>query len=66
MDKWIIIDFKNGEMCHYKPQEYTDYRYDGKYFIVINDKQWVGFYNLDEVRYIEVESIDEAERGNQE
>ena len=28
MDKWIIIGFKNGEMCHYKPQEYTDYRYD--------------------------------------
>ena len=38
MSKWITIDFKNGEMAHYSPSEYTDYQYDGKYFIVIKDK----------------------------
>lgn len=51
----IEIVFKNGDMAHYKPNEYTDYKYDGKYFIVIYEKQWVGFYNLDCVEYIEVE-----------
>ena len=51
----IEIVFRNGDMCHYKPEEYTDYKYDGKYFIVIRDKQWIGFYNLDCVEYIEVQ-----------
>lgn len=61
MNKWITIDFKNGEICHYSPSEYTDYQYDGKYFIVINEKQWIGFYNLDEIRYIEISTKEEAE-----
>ena len=61
MDNWITIDFKNGEYCHYKPSEYTDYQYDGKYFIVIRDKQWIGLYNLDEIRYVEIGTIEEAE-----
>lgn len=52
----IEIVFRNGDMAHYTPEQYTDYRYDGKYFIVIKDKQWVGFYNLDCVEYIEVEA----------
>lgn len=64
--KWITIDFKNGETCHYAPSEYTDYQYDGKYFVVIFEKQWIGFYNLDEIRYIEISSIEDAERGNRE
>lgn len=51
----IEIVLKNGDMAHYKPDEYTDYKYDGKYFIVIYEKQWIGFYNLDCVEYIEVE-----------
>jgi len=59
--QWITIDFKNGEICHYSPDEYTDYQYDKKYFIVIRDKQWIGFYNLDEIRYIEISTVEEAE-----
>ena len=51
----ISIVFRNGEVCHYYKDEYTDYKYDGKYFIVIKDKQWIGFYNLDCVECIEVE-----------
>lgn len=53
-DEYIVIAFKNGDICHYSPDEYTDYRYDGKYFIVIRDKQWIGFYNLDCIEYIEI------------
>lgn len=64
MNKWITIDFKNGEICHYSPSEYTDYQYDGKYFIVINEKQWIGFYNLDEIRYVEIGTKEEAEGSN--
>ena len=64
MNKWITIDFKNGEICHYSPSEYTDYQYDGKYFIVIKDKQWIGFYNLDVIRYIEIGTIEDAEKSN--
>lgn len=55
----IEIVFRNGDMAHYNPDEYTDYRYDMKYFIVIKDKQWIGFYNLDCVEYIEVETSKE-------
>ena len=61
---WITIVFKNGEVCHYTPTEYTDYNYDGKYFIVIKDKQWVGLYNLDEIRYVEIGTVEEAEKSN--
>lgn len=66
MNKWITIDFKNGEICHYSPSEYTDYNYDGKYFIVIKDKQWIGFYNLDVIRYIEIGTVEDAERSNKD
>ena len=62
MNEYITIVFKKGNMCHYKPDMYTDYRYDGKYFIVIRENQWIGFYNLDCVEYIEVLSIEDAER----
>ena len=51
----IEIVFTNGDMAHYEPTDYTDYKYDGKYFIVIYEKQWIGFYNLDCVEYIVVE-----------
>ena len=64
--EFIIIAFQNGNMCYYSPSEYTDYKYDGKYFIVIYEKQWIGFYNLDCVEYIEVSSIEDAEKGNRE
>ena len=51
----IKIVFKNGDMTNYKPEDYTDYKYDGKYFIVIREKKrWIEFYNLDCVEYIEV------------
>lgn len=53
-NNYIIIVFRNGDTFHYKQEEYTDYRYDGKYFIVIYEKQWIGFYNLDAVEFITV------------
>ena len=66
MKMWITIVFKDGEICRYSRDEYTDYQYDNKCFIVIHDRQWIGIYNLDEIRYIEVSTKEEAERSNRE
>lgn len=52
--EWLIISFKDGEYAKYKPDEYTDYYYDKVCFVVIRDKQWIGIYNIDEIKWIEV------------
>lgn len=51
----IEIVFQNGNFVSYKPSDYTDYKYDRKYFIVIYEKQWIGLYNLDCIEYINIE-----------
>lgn len=51
----IEIVFSNGDFVSYKESEYTEYKYDGNYFIVMYNKQWIGFYNLDYILYIEIE-----------
>lgn len=53
-DEWLIICSKDGEYAKYKPDEYTDYHYDKKCFIVIRDEQWIGIYNIDEIKCVEV------------
>ncbi len=45
----IKVVFKNGCICKWKKKEYTDYKYDGKCFIVIRGQQWVGIYNMDSI-----------------
>lgn len=45
----IKIVFKNGCIVKWKKKEWTDYKYDGKLFIVIKDEEWVGFYNIDSI-----------------
>lgn len=50
----ISIYFKSGEVRRYKPEEYTEYKYDGRFFIVIRNSQWIGMYNLDSLESIEV------------
>lgn len=51
----LKIVFKNGETIKYDDDKYTDYNYDGKCFIVIRGKQWVGIYNLDMIACAECE-----------
>ena len=55
----IEIVLKSGNVVTYKPDQYTEYKYDGKIFAVIYDKQWIGIYNLDCVEYIQVEREEE-------
>lgn len=30
-------------------KEYTDYKYDGKAFIIVRNGEWVGIYNMDSI-----------------
>ena len=45
----IKIIFTNSYECKWNENQYTDYKYDGKCFIVINGKQWVGIYNINSI-----------------
>ncbi len=45
----IKIVFKNGCIAKWKKEQWTDYKYDGKCFIIIKGEQWVGIYNMDSV-----------------
>ncbi len=49
----LKIVFKNGETKKYKPDEFTDYYYDRKVFVVLKKKQWIGIYNIDCVASVE-------------
>lgn len=51
----IKIILKNGDVCTYKPDSYTEYKYDRKYFVIINKNQWIGLYNLDCIEYITID-----------
>lgn len=48
----LIIQFKDGHIDTWRDKTYTDYYYDGKFFIIIRNKQWVGMYNLDTIEKI--------------
>lgn len=60
----IEIVFRNGEVAHYKPDEYTEYRLCGRLFVVIYEKQWIGIYNLDDIVSVEIGTVEDAEKGN--
>lgn len=57
----LRIVFKNGEVIVYQPDQYTDYSYDSKCFIVIKGRQWIGIYNMDGVSCVEFEPEREVE-----
>lgn len=45
----IKIVFKNGNYEKWTGKNFTDYKYDGKCFIVMKDTKWVGIYNIDSI-----------------
>ena len=49
----LKITYKNGDAVTYEDHSYTDYSYDSKCFIVINNQQWIGIYNMDCISHIE-------------
>ncbi len=54
-DSMIQITMNSGIYDEWKPEQYTDYMYDGKCFIIIKGEQWVGIYNMDSVRRIVID-----------
>lgn len=50
----IEITMKNGNVATWNKDEFTDYAYDEKMFIVVKDHIRVGFYNVDEIYSIVV------------
>lgn len=45
----IKITLTNSDEIKWTKEEYTDYKYDGKCFIIIKDNQWVGIYNINSI-----------------
>ena len=45
----IIITMTNSQEVKWQRDEFSNYMYDGKFFIIIRNGEWVGFYNLDHV-----------------
>lgn len=50
----VRIVLKNGKVLKWKKKEWDDYKYDGKYFIVVKNGNWIGFYNLDNIISIRI------------
>lgn len=50
----IEIYFKDGNCRIWRNNKYTDYMYykQPNIFVIINGSQWVGIYNLDEIKEI--------------
>lgn len=42
----IEITLKNGLYETWEQDQYTDYIYDGKCFVIVQGSKWVGIYNL--------------------
>lgn len=54
----IFISYQNGDVQIIYENEWSDYSYDGKCFIVKNgDGEWVGIYNLDVIAAIQVREV---------
>ena len=58
----IKITMNNSQIVKWSFDEFDNYMTDGKYFIILRDGKWVGFYNLDYVISIIVK--DEADKKN--
>ncbi len=39
----------NSQEVKWQKEEYDNYMYDGKFFIIIKNGEWIGFYNLNAV-----------------
>lgn len=50
----IEIVFRDGEICRFRNDEYTEYEYDCSRFTVIRDSRCIESFRLSELRYVEV------------
>lgn len=54
----IKITFMSGVCVKWRKDEYTDYIYNGKTFVVIKNKAVVGIYNINCVSNIVIDDED--------
>lgn len=52
----IKITLKNSQEVVWKKEEFDDYIYDGRFFIIIKGPQWIGFYNLDSIISVTIQN----------
>ncbi len=45
----LKIIMNNSQEVKWQKEEYDNYMYDGKFFIIIKNGKWIGFYNLNAV-----------------
>ncbi len=45
----LKIIMNNSQEVKWQKEEYDNYMYDGKFFIIIKNDEWIGFYNLNAV-----------------
>lgn len=45
----IKITMTNSKVVKWLKGEFDDYMYDKKFFIIIRNGEWIGFYNLEHV-----------------
>ena len=45
----LKIIMNNSQEVKWQKEEYDNYMYDGKFFIIIKNDVWIGFYNLNAV-----------------
>lgn len=58
----IKVVLNNGTVHTWGDNEYDDYRYDGKVFIVVEANRWIGIYNMDYIISVVVkEAVKEAD-----
>lgn len=51
----IQITMVGGNYIEWNKDQYTDYMYDGKVFVIINGSKWIGIYNIDQVKEIRID-----------
>lgn len=49
----LKIKLTDGRTLQWGPDDYTEYDFRGRFFVVIKDDQWVGMYATDQVVSIE-------------
>lgn len=54
----LIIKMADGNTVRWGADEYTEYDFHGRFFVVIKDSQWVGMYATDQIVAVEYRSVD--------
>ena len=49
----LIIKMVDGNTVHWSADEYTEYDFHGRFFVVIRNDQWIGMYATDRIVSVE-------------